>query len=70
MTCHVSVGAKDIARANGGGGEKTVANFTTIDPDYIMSMDHTGELFIQEALRVMPQKAVRPCIGMELVFAA
>ncbi len=48
----------------------TVADFAAIDPTYIVPMHCTGEVFIQEAMRVMPQKIIRPYVGTELVFAA
>jgi 7,8-dihydropterin-6-yl-methyl-4-(beta-D-ribofuranosyl)aminobenzene 5'-phosphate synthase len=50
--------------------KQTVAEFAAIDPTYIVPMHCTGEVFIQEAMRVMPGKIVRPYVGTELVFAA
>ncbi len=50
--------------------KRTVAEFAAINPTYIVPMHCTGEVFIQEAMRVMPQKIVRPYVGTELVFAA
>jgi 7,8-dihydropterin-6-yl-methyl-4-(beta-D-ribofuranosyl)aminobenzene 5'-phosphate synthase len=35
---------------------RTVAEFAKIDPTYIIPMHCTGEVFIAEALRVMPEK--------------
>ena len=49
---------------------KTVAELALIDPAYIVPMHCTGEVFIQEALRVMPEKIVRPYVGTELIFSA
>jgi len=49
---------------------RTVAEFASIDPNYIVPMHCTGDVFIQEALRVMPQKVIRPFVGTELVFGA
>jgi len=49
---------------------RTVAEFAAIDPTYIVPMHCTGDVFIQEALRVMPQKVIRTYVGTELVFAA
>lgn len=49
---------------------QTVAEFAAIDPAYIVPMHCTGEVFIQEAMRVMPQKIIRPYVGTELVFGA
>jgi 7,8-dihydropterin-6-yl-methyl-4-(beta-D-ribofuranosyl)aminobenzene 5'-phosphate synthase len=50
--------------------KQTVAELATIDPTYVVPMHCTGEVFIQEAIRVMPQKVIRPYVGTELVFAA
>jgi 7,8-dihydropterin-6-yl-methyl-4-(beta-D-ribofuranosyl)aminobenzene 5'-phosphate synthase len=47
---------------------KTVAAFKLIDPDYIVPMHCTGEVFIEEALRHMPQKVIRPYVGTRLVM--
>jgi 7,8-dihydropterin-6-yl-methyl-4-(beta-D-ribofuranosyl)aminobenzene 5'-phosphate synthase len=49
---------------------RTVAEFAKIDPTYIVPMHCTGEVFIQEALRVMPAKIVRPYVGTRFTFAA
>ena len=49
---------------------RTVAEFARIDPSYIIPMHCTGETFIAEALRVMPEKVVRPYVGTRFVFAA
>ena len=49
---------------------RTVAEFAAIDPTYIVPMHCTGDVFIQEAMRVMPQKVIRSYVGTELVFAA
>lgn len=49
---------------------RTVAEFESIDPTYIVPMHCTGDVFIAEAMRVMPRKLVRPYVGTELVFAA
>jgi len=49
---------------------KTVAEFAVIDPTYIVPMHCTGDVFTQEALRVMPQKMVRSYVGTELIFSA
>lgn len=47
---------------------RTVAEFATIDPAYVAPMHCTGETFIQEAIRVMPRKIVRPYVGATLSF--
>lgn len=49
---------------------RTVAEFATIDPTYVVPMHCTGEVFIQEAMRIMPQKVIRPYVGAELAFSA
>jgi 7,8-dihydropterin-6-yl-methyl-4-(beta-D-ribofuranosyl)aminobenzene 5'-phosphate synthase len=49
---------------------RTVAEFATINPTYIVPMHCTGEVFIAEALRLMPDKVVRPYVGNRLTFAA
>lgn len=47
---------------------QTVAEFAKIDPAYIIPMHCTGETFIAEALRVMPDKVVRPYVGTRFAF--
>lgn len=49
---------------------RTVAEFAKVDPTYIVPMHCTGEVFIAEALRVMPDKIVRPYVGNRFTFAA
>lgn len=49
---------------------RTVAELAMIDPRYIVPMHCTGDIFIAEALRTMPEKIVRPYVGTEFVFAA
>ena len=49
---------------------RTVAEFQKIDPTYIVPMHCTGEVFIAEALRVMPNKVVRVYVGNRFTFAA
>ena len=49
---------------------RTVAEFAAIDPAYIIPTHCTGEVFIAEALRLMPQKVVRPYVGTAFTFAA
>jgi 7,8-dihydropterin-6-yl-methyl-4-(beta-D-ribofuranosyl)aminobenzene 5'-phosphate synthase len=41
----------------------TVEQLEKVDPDYIVPMHCTGEVFIAEALRRMPQKVIRPYVG-------
>lgn len=50
--------------------QRTVAEFAKIDPTYIIPMHCTGEAFTTEALRVMPQKVVRPYVGNTFIFSA
>jgi 7,8-dihydropterin-6-yl-methyl-4-(beta-D-ribofuranosyl)aminobenzene 5'-phosphate synthase len=47
---------------------QTVAEFARIDPTYIIPMHCTGEVFIAEALRLMPQKVVRSYVGSKFIF--
>jgi 7,8-dihydropterin-6-yl-methyl-4-(beta-D-ribofuranosyl)aminobenzene 5'-phosphate synthase len=47
-----------------------VAEFIKIDPTYLIPMHCTGEVFIAEALRLMPEKIVRSYIGTKFVFNA
>lgn len=49
---------------------RTVSEFLEIDPTYVIPMHCTGEVFIAEALRRMPDKIIRPYVGNELVFGA
>jgi 7,8-dihydropterin-6-yl-methyl-4-(beta-D-ribofuranosyl)aminobenzene 5'-phosphate synthase len=49
---------------------RTVTEFAKIDPKYIVPMHCTGEVFIAEALRVMPDKIVRPYVGNRLIMSA
>ena len=49
---------------------RTVAEFARLDPTYIIPMHCTGEVFTAEALRVMPQKIVRPYVGNRFTFTA
>jgi 7,8-dihydropterin-6-yl-methyl-4-(beta-D-ribofuranosyl)aminobenzene 5'-phosphate synthase len=47
---------------------KTAAEMVTIDPKYIVPMHCTGEVFIAEALRLMPDKVIRPYVGSRFEF--
>ena len=49
---------------------RTVAEFVKMDPTYIVPMHCTGEVFIAEALRVMPDKVIRPYVGNRFTFVA
>jgi 7,8-dihydropterin-6-yl-methyl-4-(beta-D-ribofuranosyl)aminobenzene 5'-phosphate synthase len=47
---------------------RTVAEFALIDPTYLIPLHCTGEVFIAEALRLMPQKVVRSYVGSKFQF--
>jgi len=47
---------------------QTVAAFKVINPDYIVPMHCTGEVFIEEALRQMPLKVIRPYVGTRFLM--
>ena len=49
---------------------KTAAEMVKINPKYIVPMHCTGEVFIAEALRLMPDKVVRPYVGTRFEFSA
>lgn len=47
----------------------TAAEFVKIDPTYLIPMHCTGEVFIAEAQRLMPQKVIRSYVGSKFSFA-
>ena len=47
---------------------QTVGAMKEIDPNYIVPMHCTGEVFIEEVLRQMPQKIIRPYVGTRFVM--
>lgn len=47
---------------------RTVEEFLQIDPTYVVPMHCTGEVFVAEALRRMPEKIIRPYVGNQFVF--
>lgn len=49
---------------------RTAAAFVEMNPAYIIPMHCTGELFIAEAMRLMPDKVIRPYVGSRFTFAA
>ena len=49
---------------------RTVAEFAKIGARYIIPMHCTGEVFIAEALRAMPERIIRPYVGSRFVFSA
>lgn len=50
--------------------KRTVAEMMRLDPAYVVPMHCTGDVFITEAMRLMPQKIVRPYVGTGLTFGA
>lgn len=68
---HAVIGGFHLARPRTEDeARRTVAEFARFDPSYIIPMQCTGEVFIAEALRLMPQKVVRSYVGSRFVFAA
>lgn len=49
---------------------RTALDLQKIDPRYIIPMHCTGEVFIAEATRLMPDKVVRPYVGSKFTFKA
>ena len=49
---------------------RTAAEMVAMNPAYIIPMHCTGETFIAEAARLMPNKVVRPYVGTRLTFSA
>ena len=49
---------------------RTASELAKMNPKYIVPMHCTGEVFIAEALRLMPEKVVRPYVGSRFTFAA
>lgn len=49
---------------------RTAQAFVEMNPDYIIPMHCTGEVFITEALRLMPGKVIRPYVGTRFTFRA
>lgn len=47
---------------------RTAAEFAKLNPAYIVPMHCSGEVFIAEALRLMPDKVVRPYVGSRFTF--
>lgn len=47
---------------------RTAAEFAKLNPTYIVPMHCSGEAFIAEALRLMPDKVVRPYVGSRFTF--
>ncbi len=48
----------------------TAAALKELNPAYIVPMHCTGEVFITEAMRLMPDKVIRPYVGNRIVFSA
>lgn len=67
---HAVLGGFHLVRPRSGDeARRTVAEFAAINPTYIVPMHCTGEVFIAEALRVMPEKVVRSYVGSKFVFS-
>jgi 7,8-dihydropterin-6-yl-methyl-4-(beta-D-ribofuranosyl)aminobenzene 5'-phosphate synthase len=49
--------------------KRTVAEMARINPSYIVPMHCTGDVFINEAIRTMPDKVIRPYVGTKLTFS-
>lgn len=49
---------------------RTVAEMAEMDPRYVVPGHCTGEIFIDEARRVMPDKVIRPYVGTKFVMGA
>ena len=49
---------------------QTAADLALIGPDYIIPMHCTGEIFFEEAMRLMPGRVIRPYVGNRFIFAA
>ncbi|MDV6331026.1 MBL fold metallo-hydrolase [Asticcacaulis sp. 201] len=47
----------------------TAAALKDINPNYIIPMHCTGEVFITEATRLMPGKVIRPYVGNRITFS-
>lgn len=47
---------------------RTAAELAALDPAYIVPMHCTGEVFIAEATRLMPDKVIRPYVGTRLTM--
>jgi 7,8-dihydropterin-6-yl-methyl-4-(beta-D-ribofuranosyl)aminobenzene 5'-phosphate synthase len=66
---HAVVGGFHLVRPRSENeARRTVTEFLQIDPTYVVPMHCTGEVFIAEALRQMPEKVIRPYVGTEFVF--
>lgn len=48
---------------------RTVAELIALDVTYIVPMHCTGEVFVQEAIRLAPDKVIRTYVGTELSFS-
>ena len=49
---------------------RTAAEMAAMNPSYVIPMHCTGETFIAEAMRLMPNKVIRPYVGTQLTFSA
>jgi 7,8-dihydropterin-6-yl-methyl-4-(beta-D-ribofuranosyl)aminobenzene 5'-phosphate synthase len=48
----------------------TVDELVRIDPTYVIPMHCSGDVFIDEARRTMPEKLIRPYVGTKFIFSA
>jgi 7,8-dihydropterin-6-yl-methyl-4-(beta-D-ribofuranosyl)aminobenzene 5'-phosphate synthase len=49
---------------------RTATEMAAMNPSYVIPMHCTGETFIAEAMRQMPNKVIRPYVGTQLTFSA
>jgi 7,8-dihydropterin-6-yl-methyl-4-(beta-D-ribofuranosyl)aminobenzene 5'-phosphate synthase len=49
---------------------RTAAEMAAMNPSYVVPMHCSGETFIAEATRLMPDKVIRPYVGTRLTFSA
>lgn len=66
---HVVIGGFHLVRPRTADeARQTVTEFAAMNPNYIVPMHCTGEVFIEEALRQIPAKIVRPYVGTRFVI--
>ena len=64
---HMVIGGFHLVRPHDAVHDRGLAD--VIDPDYIVPMHCTGEVFIEETLRQMPAKVIRPYVGTRFLMA-
>lgn len=68
---HAVVGGFHLVRPRTGDDvRRTAAELVKLDPRYIVPMHCTGEAFVAEATRLMPDKVIRSYAGSRFVFSA